>query len=467
MIDYKNVKLIKDFRTTLDYYNYNVIYQKINGSLNYFFNPFNSEKQILHEMESLEESYKCIYSLLLIGQPLNTGKVISLLGEKFINDLINLNIVEKSDDIIYSKGYSLVSYFENYFLVNTPDFYHSYYNNTHGVKRDVYIGLDSFMLPHIIPNNNITTYLDLCTGSGIQAISAAPYAKKGYAIDYNPNTIPVTKFNVILNNREEVIDVLESDLYSSVEKLSFDMIISNPPFIPVPSKIKYPVSGDGGEDGLKVIRRIIEGYDKHLHMNGIGIMIGQALGDMSKPFLLNTVRKIIPRNYNVTLFLYRKDRMEGIIDELSRFSADSFKEGTEKYYKEEWMEICDNIGATHYYTFCLKIVKDGNAVSKFTTVNLYKRWTKESRPLINGKLNIEPTDNAFLLNFGNGKGKIIDRTLFNVIRHFNGKNSIYDLVQMAYQSFENRYFYDSVIEICQGLEDIGVVSKDESLGGNE
>ena len=112
--------------------------------------------------------------------------------------------------------------------------------------------------------------LDLCTGSGCVAVAVAKNAKAAHvlATDISPAAISVATENV---NRHQVADrvtLMESDLFSAIpQDRKFDVIASNPPYIPSNeidqldaevAKHEPRLALDGGTDGLDLIRRIID-----------------------------------------------------------------------------------------------------------------------------------------------------------------------------------------------------------------
>lgn len=120
--------------------------------------------------------------------------------------------------------------------------------------------------------------LDLCTGSGSIAISVAKYAPNAimYATDISTNAIEIAKKNAKINNVENRIEFIESDLFEDIPKMKFDIIVTNPPYIKRDeiSKLDLEVQNepqialDGGIDGLDFYRKISSKAYDYLKYNG-------------------------------------------------------------------------------------------------------------------------------------------------------------------------------------------------------
>lgn len=108
--------------------------------------------------------------------------------------------------------------------------------------------------------------LDMCTGSGCILISILKNVVdvQGFGYDISKQAINVAKENAKLNNVNAVFE--RSDLFDEVMD-TFDVIVSNPPYIPtdvigglMPEVAVYePIQAlDGKEDGLHFYRRIVK-----------------------------------------------------------------------------------------------------------------------------------------------------------------------------------------------------------------
>lgn len=118
--------------------------------------------------------------------------------------------------------------------------------------------------------------LDLCTGSGCIIISILKNAPEvtGVAADISKQALNIAKENAKLN--EVSVRFETSDLFNSI-KGTFDVIVSNPPYIPTEEITKLmpevrdfePYDAlDGKEDGLYFYRKIIREGKQYLKPDG-------------------------------------------------------------------------------------------------------------------------------------------------------------------------------------------------------
>lgn len=118
--------------------------------------------------------------------------------------------------------------------------------------------------------------LDLCTGSGCIIVSLMKYKEglTGTASDISKQAILVAKENAKQNQVE--VEFVSSDLFKSITG-TYDMIISNPPYIPtevigglMPEVKNFePMEAlDGKEDGLYFYREIASEAGNFLNSNG-------------------------------------------------------------------------------------------------------------------------------------------------------------------------------------------------------
>ena len=122
--------------------------------------------------------------------------------------------------------------------------------------------------------------LDLCCGSGCLAVTLAlevPSARVE-ACDLSADALEVTAENA--RRLGASLRLLQGDLWQAVGDTRYDVIVSNPPYIPSedcahlqPEVLREPTLAlDGGSDGLALYRRIAEGAVRHLLPGGALLM---------------------------------------------------------------------------------------------------------------------------------------------------------------------------------------------------
>jgi carbamoyltransferase len=125
---------------------------------------------------------------------------------------------------------------------------------------------DSMLLADVVRTEQRRSVLDLCTGSGIQAVAQAQGAEIAIAVDVNPRAVAVARLNAQLNGALNV-EVRQGDLYGPVRGQRFDLIVANPPFVSSPYQ-SAPSFHSGGPTGDRVLRRVIRGWSQHLEAGG-------------------------------------------------------------------------------------------------------------------------------------------------------------------------------------------------------
>lgn len=115
--------------------------------------------------------------------------------------------------------------------------------------------------------------LDLVTGSGFHAIMMSDKASRVVGIDINPESVLCAQRNVLINRREQTVDIHLGDLYEPLDTNDkFDVIVALPPMFPAPpgkgGTDSRSLATEGGPDGRRIIDRIINGAQKYLARTG-------------------------------------------------------------------------------------------------------------------------------------------------------------------------------------------------------
>jgi ribosomal protein L3 glutamine methyltransferase len=120
--------------------------------------------------------------------------------------------------------------------------------------------------------------LDLCTGSGCLAIVAAlrfPGSQVD-AADISEDALAVAARNVAAYALQDRVRLVQSDLFSNLQGRTYDVIVSNPPYVKSASMRKLPeeyrrepeLALASGVDGLDHTRAILAQAPRHLNPGG-------------------------------------------------------------------------------------------------------------------------------------------------------------------------------------------------------
>ena len=135
------------------------------------------------------------------------------------------------------------------------------------------------LAPWVADPENVSRALDLCTGSGCLAILAAlafPNADVD-AVDLSRDALDVARRNVADYGMADRIELIESDLFANLAGRSYDVIVSNPPYVNAASVAALPpeyqaepaLALGSGEDGLDATRQILAQAKAHLNPGGM------------------------------------------------------------------------------------------------------------------------------------------------------------------------------------------------------
>ena len=132
------------------------------------------------------------------------------------------------------------------------------------------IGGATLTLLEMTVREQVDSALDVGCGCGIQALYLATHADRVVATDLSSRACALTQFNAALN--EAVIDVREGSLFEPVEGETFDLIVTNPPFVITPDSVRGAAGlleyRDGGMDRDNLIRAVLRGAPACMNEGG-------------------------------------------------------------------------------------------------------------------------------------------------------------------------------------------------------
>ncbi|USD20468.1 50S ribosomal protein L3 N(5)-glutamine methyltransferase [Microbulbifer variabilis] len=121
--------------------------------------------------------------------------------------------------------------------------------------------------------------LDLCCGSGCIGLACAeafPGARVDLS-DISEGAIEVAQLNINRHQLNERVRAVQSDLFSSLQGMSYELIVCNPPYVDARDLAEMPqeylaepeIALGSGDDGLDFTRRLLREAANHLQPEGL------------------------------------------------------------------------------------------------------------------------------------------------------------------------------------------------------
>jgi ribosomal protein L3 glutamine methyltransferase len=138
--------------------------------------------------------------------------------------------------------------------------------------------LPDAIAPYVGAADAVRSALDLGTGSGCLAVLLAhayPAADID-AVDISADALTVAHRNVAEYGLTDRINLIRSDLFANLKGKSYDLVISNPPYVTQTALTELPpeyrhepvMALAGGEDGLDAVRTILREAPRFLNPGG-------------------------------------------------------------------------------------------------------------------------------------------------------------------------------------------------------
>lgn len=139
--------------------------------------------------------------------------------------------------------------------------------------------LEDGLSPWIEYPEMVESAADICTGSGCLGVllaNAFPNAQVD-VVDISPDALAVADINISHYGLENQVHTIESDMFSNLAGKTYDLIISNPPYVDAPSMEALPeeyrnepqIALGSGIAGLDHTHTLLREAKQHLNDNGL------------------------------------------------------------------------------------------------------------------------------------------------------------------------------------------------------
>lgn len=142
--------------------------------------------------------------------------------------------------------------------------------------------LSEGLSPWVSDPDDVDYVLDLCTGSGCLAVLAAmafPNAQVD-AVDISERALEVADANIEQFGLDGRMTTHRSDLFDQLPQCEYQVIVCNPPYVNTQSMEALPqeyrhepaIALAGGEDGMDLIRRLLERAPDYMAPEGLLVL---------------------------------------------------------------------------------------------------------------------------------------------------------------------------------------------------
>ena len=431
-----------------------------------WYDPWFDYASMARCFEHMENPCKAAFRLLHLGEAVDADALVAELGQADVAALIEGGLWYLEGREIHTNNYVVIPYQGLLLVVETNPWFPSCTNP----NIDVYLGSDSYRLAENIGYHRGATALDLCSGSSIQGLLCARFAQKVVSVELNPKAVPVTRFNILLNGCENIVELRQGDLYTVLQEgETFDCIYANPPFIPMVDDVSYPICGTGGRDGLVVLRRIVEGLPKFLNPGGEAIIFCECLGDGKGVFFDEDVEALgRQQGWQTTQIL--PNRLEGRhqIRKLTALTALFNHDLDEPALQQQMEAIYQELGATYLYSVLYKINACGTGDGAIRRIRQYNPWDLGDAAALQPGVTIG--DNANVQSVWRGKRHlgVLSQEKADILAQLQAGKSVQEIANALWNKYQNkaRYqqdgypaFLSRVLETCMQFENLGAVKR--------
>ena len=185
--------------------------------------------------------------------------------------------------------------------------------------------------------------LDLGTGCGIQSLLLAGHADQVVATDLNPRAVAMARLTAGLNGLD--LDVRPGSLYDPVADDTFDLIVTNPPYVMSPPVGERLVYREGMFSADELVRRVVVDGAAHLAPGGTLQVLGNWAVTGEEPWPDRLRRWIEPTGCDALVL--QREHLDPY-EYIEVWLNDAGLVGTDEYLPRyrQWVDYFDALGIT-------------------------------------------------------------------------------------------------------------------------
>lgn len=443
----------EQFGRWLNESNYAFIYKSMAGIFNTV-EPWIEEKQIEVMLDDLSSDDSCIVEFFLLGYGKEKSELLRILGRENYDFLLEMGFASEIGNLIDPQGFCILPIEDLFLIVSLP----SCYKNAKQRISDIYIGSDSTKLMKYIKKGTYESILDLCAGSGVQGLNVAAYADKVVEVELNDIAYNAALLNAKINGvSQDKYEVRKGDLYNVVTE-KFDCIISNPPFVPVPKDITFPLCGDGGEDGLDIVRTIVGGFENYLKPSGKAYMVLECIGNEEKPYVVDCMKEVLKTGI-INVSMINRQQIEFQADASAKIAISIYDDpqNYDMYYKA-WMNMFKRNNATYIYPVVVEYVNNDKEL-EVNYLRNYSKWSLDSKFEVTSGVEISECNKQYFAAYEKGKTKAVFDEEVKDLLEINGNKSLRTMIKDCMDTGAYIKKIKSTLKAVSGLEAQGIIVK--------
>lgn len=210
--------------------------------------------------------FNTLFRLFVLGQDVVTESARAALGDSSLDQSIQAGLLRSQDGQVSSEAKLLP--FNDIWVLG--DFRSDVTGRTIQTDHVLGAGAASATLAGLTSRRPVESVLDLGCGSGVQSFVASRHAQRVVATDINHRALNFAVFGAALNGYNN-IEFRHGSMFEPVEGETFDLVVSNPPFVISPeSRFAFR---DGGMGGDMISEQLIRNVPAYLRDEGRAVFL--------------------------------------------------------------------------------------------------------------------------------------------------------------------------------------------------